>query len=124
MFLHISDIHLSESDENDSPERQEFAAGRKRDFAFAPAAVDFVKDYSCTYATQEETSLKDYRFFCLYNTLCYTSIFYMSNKNGILLLEDPILMKRRPRDSNSRTDYSVSTLAGCPYRPLRQVSLL
>lgn len=44
-FLHISDIHLSESDENDSARRREFAADRKRSFAFAPAAVDFVRDY-------------------------------------------------------------------------------
>ncbi len=45
VFLQISDIHLSESDKNDSAERREFAAGRKRDFAFAPAAVEFTKDY-------------------------------------------------------------------------------
>lgn len=44
-FLQISDIHLSESDENDSARRREFAADRKRSFAFAPAAVDFVRDY-------------------------------------------------------------------------------
>ena len=44
-FLHISDIHLSESDENDSAERRAFAEERKRGFAFAPAAVEFVKDY-------------------------------------------------------------------------------
>lgn len=45
VFLQISDIHLSESDENDSEERREFAAGRKRDFAFAPSAVEFTKNY-------------------------------------------------------------------------------
>jgi predicted MPP superfamily phosphohydrolase len=45
VFLQISDIHLSESDENDSTRRREFAADRKRSFAFAPAAVDFVRDY-------------------------------------------------------------------------------
>ena len=32
-FLHISDIHLAESDAEDSAERKAFAAGRKRDFA-------------------------------------------------------------------------------------------
>ncbi len=46
VFLHVSDIHLSESDENDSPERRAFAAGRKRDFAFAPAAVESIRDYA------------------------------------------------------------------------------
>ncbi len=45
VFLHISDIHLSESDDSDGAERNEFAAGRKRDFAYAPEAVEFVKDY-------------------------------------------------------------------------------
>ncbi|MBQ9995245.1 MAG: metallophosphoesterase [Clostridia bacterium] len=45
VFLHVSDIHLSESDENDSPERRAFAADRKRDFAFAPAAVEFIRNY-------------------------------------------------------------------------------
>ncbi len=45
VFLHVSDIHLSESDENDSPERRAFAAGRKRDFAFAPDAVEFIRNY-------------------------------------------------------------------------------
>ncbi|MBQ7313231.1 MAG: metallophosphoesterase [Clostridia bacterium] len=45
VFLHISDIHLSETDENDSAERREFAAGRKRDFAFAPDAMEFTKNY-------------------------------------------------------------------------------
>ena len=45
VFLQISDIHLSESDENDSAERREFAADRKRCFSFAPAAVEFTKDY-------------------------------------------------------------------------------
>ncbi len=44
-FLHISDIHLAESDAEDSAERKAFAAGRKRDFAYAPAAVEFVKEY-------------------------------------------------------------------------------
>ena len=46
VFLQVSDIHLSESDENDSPERRAFAAGRKRDFAFAPAAVESIRDYA------------------------------------------------------------------------------
>lgn len=45
VFLHISDIHLSESDASDSPERKAFAADRKRSFAFAPSAVDYVKEY-------------------------------------------------------------------------------
>ena len=44
-FLHISDIHLSESDENDTPRRREFAAKRKHHFAFAPEAVEFVTAY-------------------------------------------------------------------------------
>ena len=46
VLLHISDIHLSESDENDSPERKAFAADRKRSFSFAPAAMNFVKEYA------------------------------------------------------------------------------
>ena len=45
IFLHISDIHLSETDENDSEERRAFAQGRKNAFSFAPAALEFVKDY-------------------------------------------------------------------------------
>ena len=45
IFLHISDIHLSEFDKNDSMERQKFATDRKRDFSYAPKAVEFVKDY-------------------------------------------------------------------------------
>lgn len=44
-FLHISDIHLAESDADNCPERKAFAADRKRDFAYAPAAVAFVKEY-------------------------------------------------------------------------------
>ena len=44
-FLHISDIHLSESDGDNSPERKAFAADRKRSFSYAPAAVEFVKEY-------------------------------------------------------------------------------
>ena len=45
VFLHISDIHLAETDENDSPERRAFALDRKKDFAFAPAAVEYIRDY-------------------------------------------------------------------------------
>ncbi len=45
VLLHISDIHLSESDSNDSPERKAFAEARKRGFSFAPDAVEFVKEY-------------------------------------------------------------------------------
>jgi len=45
VFLHISDIHLSESDDNDSAERRQFAADRKHCFAYAPEAVNEVKDY-------------------------------------------------------------------------------
>ena len=45
VLLHISDIHLSEFDENDTPERQEFAKKRKKHFSFAPDAVEFVKEY-------------------------------------------------------------------------------
>ena len=44
-FLHISDIHMAESDENDSPRRREFTAKRKNHFAFSPEAVEFVKQY-------------------------------------------------------------------------------
>jgi hypothetical protein len=44
-FLHISDVHLSESDENDTERRREFAAQRKRHFSYAPEAVEFVTDY-------------------------------------------------------------------------------
>ena len=45
VFLHISDIHIAETDENDSPERQKFASSRKQWFSFSPAAVSFVKEY-------------------------------------------------------------------------------
>lgn len=45
VFLHISDIHLAEADDSESAERRAFAQSRKNDFAFAPAAVEFVKDY-------------------------------------------------------------------------------
>jgi predicted MPP superfamily phosphohydrolase len=45
VILHVSDIHLSESDKNDSERRREFAAKRKKYFAFAPDAVAFIRDY-------------------------------------------------------------------------------
>lgn len=45
VFLHVTDIHLSEVDESESAERRAFAAERKRMFSFAPAAVEFVKEY-------------------------------------------------------------------------------
>ncbi len=44
-FLHISDIHLAETDENDSLARKEFAATRKRGFPFSLSAINFIKDY-------------------------------------------------------------------------------
>ncbi len=44
-FLHISDIHLAETNENDSLARKEFAATRKRGFPFSLSAIDFIKDY-------------------------------------------------------------------------------
>ncbi|MBQ9132289.1 MAG: hypothetical protein IJX62_07455 [Clostridia bacterium] len=44
-FLHVSDIHMAESDENDSQRRREFAAKRKGYFAFSPKAVEFIKEY-------------------------------------------------------------------------------
>ena len=45
VFLQISDIHLAETDENDSEERRKFAEDRKRGFSFAPEALEFVRDY-------------------------------------------------------------------------------
>lgn len=44
-FLHISDIHLTETDENDTLARRKFAASRKRGFSFSLSAINFVKDY-------------------------------------------------------------------------------
>ena len=44
-FLHISDIHLAQTDENDSAERREFAAGRQRDFSYALGFMDEVREY-------------------------------------------------------------------------------
>ena len=44
-FLHVSDIHLSETDENDTPARREFAVARKRGFPFSLSAIKFITDY-------------------------------------------------------------------------------
>ena len=44
-FLHISDIHLAESDQNDSQKRRDFTAKRKEYFSFAPEAFAFAKEY-------------------------------------------------------------------------------
>ena len=44
-FLHISDIHLAETDENDSERRRAFANDRKRCFSYAPAFMEAVRDY-------------------------------------------------------------------------------
>lgn len=44
-FLHISDIHLTETDENDTLARKEFAAARKRGFPFSLSAISFIKEY-------------------------------------------------------------------------------
>ena len=44
-FLHISDIHLAQTDENDSAERREFAAGRQRDFSYALGFMEEVREY-------------------------------------------------------------------------------
>lgn len=44
-FLHVSDIHMAESDENDSEKRREFTARRKSHFAFSPEAVESIKKY-------------------------------------------------------------------------------
>ena len=45
-LLHVTDLHISETDENDSERRREFAEKRKqRYFPFAPEAVAFVKEY-------------------------------------------------------------------------------
>ena len=44
-FLHVSDLHLAESDENDSPERRAFADSRKKHFLFYTEALSFLKDY-------------------------------------------------------------------------------
>ena len=45
VFLHISDIHLSETDESEPERRRAFAKERKQFFPFAPSAVEFVTDY-------------------------------------------------------------------------------
>ena len=42
-FLHVSDIHLAETDERDSAERAAFAAGRKNDFSYAPSFMEALK---------------------------------------------------------------------------------
>lgn len=44
-FLHISDIHLAETDENESPARRNFALARKRGFPFSLSAINFVTEY-------------------------------------------------------------------------------
>ena len=44
-FLHISDIHLAQTDGNDSAERREFAAGRQRDFSYALGFMEEVREY-------------------------------------------------------------------------------
>lgn len=44
-FLHISDIHLAQTDENDSAERREFAAGRQSDFSYALGFMEEVREY-------------------------------------------------------------------------------
>ncbi len=45
VFLHISDIHMSEHDENDDDSRREYILSRKNMFSFSPEAVEFVKQY-------------------------------------------------------------------------------
>lgn len=45
VFLHISDIHLSETDESESERRREFAAKRKKYFPFSIEAIRFTEDY-------------------------------------------------------------------------------
>ena len=44
-FLHISDIHLTETNENDTLARREFAVSRKRGFPYSLSAINFIKDY-------------------------------------------------------------------------------
>ena len=44
-FLHVSDIHMAETDGGDSERRREFAAKRRSHFAFSPEAVSFVRSY-------------------------------------------------------------------------------
>jgi len=44
-FLVVSDIHLAETDCNDSEERQRFAAGRKGYFAYGPGFMKSVREY-------------------------------------------------------------------------------
>jgi len=44
-LLHISDLHLSEADRTESPERRAFAESRRQCFPFAPEAVGFIKEY-------------------------------------------------------------------------------
>ena len=45
-FLVVSDIHLSEADESETEERRAFAAGRKRDFSYAPGFLNEVAAYA------------------------------------------------------------------------------
>lgn len=44
-ILHVSDIHLAETDQNDSIERQQFAADRKRSFPDTKHILNFTKEY-------------------------------------------------------------------------------
>lgn len=45
VFLHVSDIHVARADETECSERRALAEKRAKDFAFAPFAVDFIKEY-------------------------------------------------------------------------------
>lgn len=45
VFLHVSDIHLTETDENDSPARRIFAADRKNGFPYARSLTENIKEY-------------------------------------------------------------------------------
>ena len=44
-FLHVSDIHMAETDESESERRKEFAAKRKHHFSFSPDAVEYIRNY-------------------------------------------------------------------------------
>ena len=44
-IAHVTDIHIAQSDENDSEKRREFAAKRQDYFSFALEAIEFTKEY-------------------------------------------------------------------------------
>jgi predicted MPP superfamily phosphohydrolase len=46
VFLHVSDLHVSEPNERETERRQAFTCERKKHFSFSPDAREFVKEYA------------------------------------------------------------------------------